>query len=191
MKLRHANWWPTALFYTLIGGFSVAPCALADWMANVDPTSSAPGPQDIVISLKLDPKSNPEAACLSVTLARSLRGDFSAPTGNNVTLFPTLDGVALGDGHLVSSPRFRCTVPQEGVISLQENLEDFLCSTGDRTDCYIQGEFVGDANGNMVICPICWEERYGDEDPFYGFLPPPDNPAVGKMILDAEKILDF
>ena len=78
--------------------------------------------QDVVISLKLNPMSNPEAACLSVTMARALKG--GDPTAN-VTLFPTLDGVAMGDIKLISSRRFKFTTPW-GELSLQENLESFI-----------------------------------------------------------------
>jgi hypothetical protein len=138
----------------------------ADWTSNAPPIQAGV-PQDIVITLKLNPMSQPEAACLSVTLARSLSGDPSA----NVTLFPTLDGVALGDNGVVSSRRFKCNTPW-GEISLQENLEAFI---------------AGNPN-NMVICPLCWTERYGDQSPDYGVL---DSSAVGALLLNAEKIIDF
>ena len=139
----------------------------ADWTSNAPPIQAGV-PQDVVISLKLNPMSDPEAACLSVTLARALKGgDPSA----NVTLFPTLDGVAMGDSKVVSSRRFKCTTPW-GEISLQENLEEFL---------------AGDPN-NMVVCPICWKERYGDQSPDYGIL---NNDAVGAVLLNAEKVIDF
>ena len=139
----------------------------ADWTSNAPPIQAGI-PQDIVISLKLNPMSQPEAACLSVTLARALKGgDPSA----NVTLFPTLDGVALGDSTVVNSRRFKCNTPW-GEISLQENLEAFLS---------------GDPN-NMVVCPLCWTERYGDQLPDYGVLNPA---AVGALLLNAEKVIDF
>jgi len=139
----------------------------ADWTSNAPPIQAG-DPQDIVISFKQNPMSQPEAACLSVTLARSLRGgDPSA----NVTLFPTLDGVALGDSSVVGSRRFKCNTPW-GEITLQENLEAFL---------------AGNPN-NMVVCPLCWAERYGDQQPDYGVLNPP---AVGAVLLNAEKIIDF
>lgn len=141
----------------------------ADWTSNAPPVQAGVA-QDIVISFKQDPMSHPEEACLSVTLARSLRGgDPSA----NVTLFPTLDGVALGDAKVVGSRRFRCTIPWEPFeVSLEENLDAFL---------------AGNPN-NMVICPICWMERYGDAQPDYGVLNPP---AVGALLLNAEKVIDF
>jgi len=157
----------------LVSVSTLAVIALLSFSANADWTINAPPiqagvPQDIVISLKLDPMAHPEAACLSVTMARSLRmGDPSA----NVTLFPTLDGVAMGDSQVVTSRRFRCNTPW-GELSLQENLEAFL---------------AGNPN-NMVICPLCWSDRYGDQLPDYGVLNPP---AVGAVLLNAEKIIDF
>jgi len=160
--------------------------AIGDWTVDDGGLSSYGVPQDVVISPKQNPRSKAEATCLSVTLARSLRGDFSppeAPPSNaNVTLFPTLEGVRLGNARVVSRKRIKCTTP-EGVISLQENLEDFLCDDGDRDVCP-----DGLNMNNMVICPICWAERYGDAMPDYGVLNPA---AVGKVLLDAEKVFDF
>ena len=163
----------TRLFSCLVTASTFAILAMTSLSSNADWTSNAPPiqagvPQDIVISLKLNPMSQPEAACLSVTLARALKGgDPSA----NVTLFPTLDGVALGDSRVVNSRRFKCNTPW-GEISLQENLEAFLS---------------GDPN-NMVVCPLCWTERYGYQQPDYGVLNPA---AVGALLLNAEKVIDF
>ena len=152
----------------------------ADW--NIDSTGgvSLGGPQDIVVTLKSNPMSNPEMACLAVTFARSLSA------GANVTLFVTLDGVSLADDSVASSRRFKCDTPPDfgGEISLIENLEAFLTGNGSH-----------EVNDNkLVVCPLCWISRYGDELPDYGVLPgdgttPPD--AIGEMMLNADKILDF
>lgn len=169
--------------------FSVAaflpPSASADWTVNAGGSSTARDGQDIVITLKQDPRANPEAACLAVTLTRSLRGDFppaEAPaTEVNVSLFPTLDGVVIGDARVVSRPPFRCRTP-EGVISLEENLVDFLCDTGNRDDC------PGGPNmNNLVECPLCWMERYGEKVPDYGVL---NSQALGAVLLNADKVID-
>jgi hypothetical protein len=153
----------TASSFAILASLSLS--SSADWAID-SPPIQAGQPQDIVISFKQNPMSEPEAVCLNVTLARSLSG------AANVTLFPTLDGVALGDEKIVSSRRFKCKTPWEGEISLQENLELFL---------------NGNPN-NMVICPLCWQERYGDQLPDYGVLNPP---AVGALLLGAEKVIDF
>ena len=169
MKSRYI----TRLYHQLVIAGTFAMLAVTSLSSSADWTSNAPPiqagvPQDIVITFKLDPMSQPEAACLSVTLARSLRGgDPSA----NVTLFPTLDGVALGDSKVVGSRRFKCNTPW-GEITLQENLDAFIS---------------GNPN-NMVICPLCWTERYGDQPPDYGVL---DSSAVGALLLNAEKVIDF
>lgn len=169
---------------TLITASLMSLSAVADWRYNDGASSTAGDPQDVVISLKQNPRANAEAACLAVTLARSLRGDFSGGAGStnaNVTLFPTLDGVEIGDAQIVSSPRFQCTTP-EGAISLEENLQDFLSDSGDRDN--------DDFNmNNLVVCPICWGERYGEGVmPDYGVLNPQ---AVGAVLLNAEKVFDF
>jgi predicted peroxiredoxin len=151
--------------------------ASADWILDSGGGVSKGDPQDIVVSLKSDPMANAEMACLAVTFARSLSG------GANVTLFVTLDGVTLGDESVVKRRRFKCDTPW-GEISLKENLE----------------AFIDDNDNNMVVCPLCWISRYGDEElPEYGVLPgsthpelgPIDPMAIGKMMLDADKILDF
>lgn len=139
-----------------------------DWSANYGGLSAS-DPQDVVITLKVSPLTNPETACLAVTLARSLRANGF----NNVTMFPTLDGVVLGDAKIVGNPKFKCTTPW-GEISLRDNLEAFL---GDNAD-------------NMVVCPICWRERYDAPIlPDYGVLG--TSQSVGGTLLNADKILDF
>jgi hypothetical protein len=149
--------------------------AAADWSPD-DP------PQDIVITLKSSPKWNPEAACLAVTLARVLIVQGKA----NVTLFPTLDGVALGDSRVVAKRRLKCDTPfSPDPIPLEDNLEAFLSSDA----------------GDMVICPLCWTKRY-DKYPDYGFLPQPCEPgsnppypdgcdAVVQILMNADKVIDF
>jgi sulfur relay (sulfurtransferase) complex TusBCD TusD component (DsrE family) len=151
---------------------AAVPCTVTgDWTKNSG-TETAGQPQDVVITLKVNALTNPETACLAVTLARALTSGAT-----NVTLFVTLDGVALGDAKIVGNPKFKCTTPW-GEISLEENLTAFL----------------NDNDNNMVVCPICWMERYGDAMPDYGVLPgqggTPGN-AVGMVLLNAEKILDF
>lgn len=103
----------------------------ADWTIDSPPILEHSA-QDIVITLKLHPMANPEAACLSVTFARGLKGG-----GASVTLLTTLDGVALGDGRVVSSPMFKCKLPSGLLVSLKESLEAFLASNPN----------------NMLVCP--------------------------------------
>ena len=143
--------------------------AAADWTLDTD--------LDIVITLKSNPMSHAETACLAVTLARVLKG-----AGGNVTLFPTLDGVALRDVRVIGSRRFKCETPfSSEPISLQENIEAFLSSDDD-----------------MVICPLCWRKRY-DKYPDYGLLPPPcigpgnlyKCTAVVRLLMNADKVIDF
>ncbi|NOQ78506.1 MAG: hypothetical protein GQ546_03800 [Gammaproteobacteria bacterium] len=161
-KLRRV--FTLVLGLTVVGLFNTAS---ADW--SIGDTE-----QDIVITLKSNPMSNPEAACLAVTFAKSLSGNPMA----NVTLFVTLDGVSLADDAVVSSRRFKCDTPW-GEKTLIETLQDFL----------------GGDDNNMVVCPLCWGSRYGDELPDHGVLPGSDDgtpgDAIGKMIFKADKILDF
>mgnify|MGYP001551954703 CR=1 FL=1 len=149
----------------------------SDWEIDSDGGISRGDAQDIVISLKSNPMSNPEMACLAVTFARSLSNNDLNPTNANVKLFVTLDGVTLADASVTRSRRFKCDTPW-GEVSIRENLE----------------KFIDGNHNNMVVCPLCWKSRYGEELPDYGVLPGAegvDPKAIGKMMLDADKILDF
>lgn len=159
---------------TLVLGIAVAGAfqsANADWDVNAGGISAA-DPQDVVISMKANPRKNTEQACLAVTFARSLSGN----PNSNVTLFVTLDGVALANQKVIKKRRLKCTTPW-GEVTLKENLE----------------AFVADNPNAMVVCPICWKERYDDKLPDYGVLPGVTAPgnAIGTMIFNADKILDF
>lgn len=151
--------------------------ANADWRDNIGGISAA-DPQDVVISMQVNPRKNTEKACLAVTFARSL----SRNTNANVTLFVTLDGVSLAKKQVINKRRLMCSVKEDDEIveiTLKENLE----------------AFIGDNQNAMVVCPICWKERYGDKAiPDYGVLPgaegTPGN-AIGALMFNADKILDF
>jgi len=151
----------------------------ADWNANYGGIS-AENLQDVVITLKSDPNHDPEAACLAITFARSLARNPNA----NITLFVTLDGVNLASDKYISKRRlkkYECTTPFDPPhVTVKENLIAFL------------DENLG-GDDNVVVCPICWKERYGDKIPDYGVLPGATAPgyAIGTMMFNADKILDF
>jgi len=154
----------------------------ADWDVN-NGGISVEDARDVVITLKSDPNHDPEAACLAVTFARSLARNPNA----NITLFVTLDGVNLASDKYISKRRlkeYECSTPfpfDPPHVTLKENLDTFITDT------------IGDHH-NVVVCPICWKERYGEEIPDYGVLPGVDGvpgDAIGKMMFDADKILDF
>lgn len=189
--------------FTLVMGltaFGLFNTASADWRVNEGGIGVA-NAQDVVVSLKSNPMANPEAACLAVTFARSLSAPppESIPEAfKNVTLFVTLDGVSLARDKVLSSRRFKCDTPW-GEISLEENLLAFL------TEALLDenGDEVLDENGDvvevlnqnkLVVCPLCWNSRYDDELPDYGVLPGYNGTspkAIGIMIFNADKILDF
>ena len=84
MKVTHFS----RLYSYLVTASTFAVLAMTSLSSNADWTSNAPPiqagiAQDIVISLKLNPMSQPEAACLSVTMANALKDG-----GANVTLGP-------------------------------------------------------------------------------------------------------
>jgi hypothetical protein len=150
----------------------------ADWDLNYSEMTSSSTPQDIVVSLATDPNHDPEAACLAVTFARSLSGNDKA----NVTLFVTLDGVNLASEDYISRKRlkeYECTTPASmgGKISLIDHLT----------------AYIGGNDNKMIVCPICWNERYEGESPDFGVLPGDTAPgtAIGTVMFNADKILSF
>ena len=111
-----------------------------------------------------------------MTFARSLSGNPKA----NITLFVTLDGVNLASEDYITRKRlkeYECTTPS-GKLSLADHLT----------------AYIGGNDNKMIVCPICWKERYGEDVPVdYGVLPGDNAPgnAIGKMIFNADKILSF
>ena len=154
----------------------------ADWNVNFSEMTAPSTLQDIVVSLATDPNHDPEAACLAVTFARSLSGNANA----NITLFVTLDGVNLAREDYITRKRlkeYECTTPTgmtpdgTGKISLADHLAAYI-----------------DGNDNkMIVCPICWNERYEGEAPDFGVLPGLTAPgtAIGTVMFNADKILSF
>jgi len=179
MLKRFTNLFPLITALAVIGTLQ---SVHADWSVNAGGIT-AEEEQDVVISLKSDPNHDPEAACLAVTFARSLSRNPNA----NITLFVTLDGVNLASDNYISKRRlkeYECTTPflsDPPYVTLKENLNLFLDETSDN-------------HNNVVVCPICWKERYGEEIPDYGVLPGAEGTpgtAIGTMIFNADKILDF
>jgi len=168
--------------------------ASAEWNETAGGISAADA-QDIVITMKVNPRRNLEQACLAITFARSL----SAKPNANITLFVTLDGVALAKEKVINKRRLKCVTPW-GEISLQKSLEAFLKGNSNNEDN--EGNLIN--QNAMVVCPICWDERYGDDLPDYGVLPISSdttdvdgsdhivsNKGIGTMMFNADKILGF
>jgi hypothetical protein len=125
-------------------------------------------PQDIVLTLGVDPVMNPEVACLALTMGQFLR---SSSKKVNVTLFLRNDGVKLASEAELMSAGVPCITPW-GPRTLRENLIEFI---------------AGNPN-NMVNCPICWGARFGEMAPDYGVL---ESTAIPPLFLGADKVIDF
>ena len=154
-------------------GVLVSPSVAADWSL---PGPNNMDPQNIVIVVSENPTSNPERTCLAITLGKTLADNPYRP--QNVTIFATLDGTALGVKSVVKRRRFRCAQSDGSEMSLKDNLEEFLAGN----------------DNNLVLCPICYKERYGDRPPHYGVLPGSDGTpgtAVIDVLSNADKVIDF
>ena len=125
-------------------------------------------PQDIVLTLGEDPATNPEVACLALTMGQFLR---SGSEKANVTLFIRNDGVKLASDTVLDSVGVPCITPW-GPRTLKENLIAFI---------------AGNPN-NMVNCPLCWGARFGEVAPDYGVL---ESTAITPLFLGADKVIDF
>jgi predicted peroxiredoxin len=174
-------------------GASLYPQAgVADWQVEGPANEDL---QNIVIVVSENPRSNPERTCLAVTLAKTFAKNPYRP--QNVTIFATLDGAALGVERVVDKPRFKCAQADGSEISLQENLEQFLSEYDENLGRVVLN------HDHLVLCPICYHERFGDRLPDYGVLPSvdydDDNPdeglapqtAVIDVLANADKVIDF
>jgi hypothetical protein len=141
--------------------------ASADYTLDKGPIRVT-SPQDIVLTLGVDPTLNPEVACLALTMGQFLR---SSSKKVNVTLFLRNDGVGLADAATVSSVTQPCQTPA-GQVTLEQNLQAFIAGN----------------DNNLVNCPICWGARFGMQPPAYGIL---DSGAIPMLLLSADKVIDF
>lgn len=141
--------------------------------------------QDIVITLKTNPLANAEPACVALQLGLNLLTDIGEGPVNSVTLFPTVDGVAIASESMrlsedgVYPPLLNCLAPDPG--NLNETIEVPLPE--------IVNAFSENPNTNIVICPLCWKDRYEGESPIYGNLG--SGPEIHDLFLKADKVIDF
>lgn len=167
------------------------------------------GMQRVVVSYKMSPVTEDgldeaavEAACVAVSLAKTMQAD-----GADVTLFTTLDGVAIANEEELKDNGLGaelCLTPgSDGPPPDNYPLDDTTM---------LREHILGFLNngGSIVACGLCWITRYGDID-----QPPPDfaedqligyneatgendydvivgfTPDIQKLFRETDKILDF
>nr|MBS0019975.1 hypothetical protein [Gammaproteobacteria bacterium] len=135
--------------------------------------------QNVVITLQTNPLLNPEAACVALQLGMNLlRSDISDEAVASVTLFPTLEGVSIVSEKMKLRDndkyprRWNCSTPDG-----EEPLPEILAGFNDQMGT------------NIVVCPLCWMDRFDGEDPIYGSLG--DGPTIHNLFLNADKVIDF
>jgi len=116
---------------------------------------SADHVEDIVISVKTNPETDPEAACVALQIGINLMmDDVNGPEpgavvpADAVTLFLTLDGV--------------------NVVGPDSSIEDMVCFTPKGPDTASIRGLLGNfwmMGGDIVVCPLCWAARYPDAEP--------------------------
>lgn len=142
--------------------------------------------QRIVMTLQVDPLSDQEPACVALQL-----GTLLLSQGADVTLFPTLDGVGIGNAnvlaalHKAPSEKADC-LSGEGLTPLPSIVDGFL-----------------KAGGTMVVCPLCWTSRYGtlEENSIDQLIQGEtsddmrvrlgDPLSIGDLFMNADKVIDF
>lgn len=153
---------------------------LASTLTVLGSTAAA---ENVVIALKTNPLVDPEAACVALQIGQNLMMPIGGRSAEKVTLFPTLDGVEIVSDWMLpvgtkgkhkrnKYPRhLECRTPN-GHAPLAEVLKAFW-----------------EMGGEIVVCPLCWGERYPDEEPIYGVIA--DGLQIHNLFLDADKVIDF
>jgi sulfur relay (sulfurtransferase) complex TusBCD TusD component (DsrE family) len=134
--------------------------------------------QSIAISLKQDlfTEKGYEAACISLQL-----GIMLAKQGATVTLFPSLDGVAIANALQLAY-----------VDVFAEEIGEWQCTTsnGPAPLGNIVTSFVAEG-GSMLVCPLCWNSRYGENAVLVEGASVGATATLAELFLGADKILDF
>jgi len=141
--------------------------------------------QNVVIALKTNPLVDPEAACVALQIGQNLAMDIGVEgPADQVTLFPTLDGVEIVSDRMLLledlpngkprnyPPHLDCLTPN-GYVPLPQLLAGFQSMP----------------NVAIVVCPLCWGARYEGEDPIYGEVG--NGASIHTLFMDADKVIDF
>jgi hypothetical protein len=144
------------------------------------PIVSAEDKQTIVISLAEDALTgDPEPACVALQLGTGL----IKSGGAEVTIFATLGGVTIGSKDALDSTRLCEQVSPQGKLQDPVELSEVLAN-------YL------DADGAILVCPLCWVARYGDLPGSASLLIPlgqgtvyPASPIP--LLLEADKVIHY
>lgn len=135
--------------------------------------------ESIAIVVQTDPRTTVEPACIAVQIGINLLSDDldgdgkkDAIAANQVSLFPTLGGVAIAaDLEALTPPLANCRTA---------NGESPLTALLDRFE---------QLGGKIIVCGLCWTSRFGDSEPSRGSLGDPW--SVHNLFLYADKVLTF
>jgi hypothetical protein len=146
--------------------------------------SSEDGIEQVAISIKTNPLTDPEPSCVALQIGINLLltevpvGGSLVPVtpADRVVLFPTVDGVELvnPDNQINKrkKPKLVCDTPNgENTASLVGLLQNFV-----------------DLGGEVLICPLCANSR-GITDPTQGRNA--NAQEIHDLFLFADKVIDF
>jgi predicted peroxiredoxin len=136
--------------------------------------------QQIVVSSKMDPYSavGYEAACVAFSMGTLLKMN-----GADTTMFLTLDGAQIA--HVDSLVYIDAYASLIGKWSC-------LTSSGPKLLTDVVNGFVA-AGGNILVCPLCWTQRYGTEagDMLINGASMGSPTSLAETFLNASKVIDF
>ncbi len=157
---------------------------VAGSMGNALGASSEDGIEQVVISIKTNPLTDPEPSCVALQIGINLLlqavpvGESLVPVipADRVVLFPTIDGVELvnPDNQINKrkKPKLVCDTPSgENTASLAGLLQNFV-----------------NLGGEVLICPLCANSR-GITAPTQGRNANAEE--IHDLFLFADKVIDF
>lgn len=168
----------------LLSATAALALGLAGSVGNAVAASSEDGVEQVVISIKTNPLTDPEPSCVALQIGINLlltevpvgTGSVAVTPADRVVLFPTVDGVELVNPdspiNKRPKPKLVCTTPAgEKTAPLAGLLKNFV-----------------DLGGEVLICPLCANSR-GITDPTQGRNANAEE--VHNLFLFADKVIDF
>jgi hypothetical protein len=133
-----------------------------------------------------------EAACVATALARNLQM-AAANSGQAVAMFPALGGVKLANERFLIKSKAgaqACFDPDEDTVGYDS--VDFNIAVPDDYTLLIDlvRQFL-QADGRMVVCPLCWMSRGYPATDLIDGAEVGTPMTVGPLFLQAEKVIDF
>jgi len=129
-----------------------------------------------------------EAACVAMALAHNMQAAYKAGQAPHpVAVFPSLGGVKLANERLLIETGLdqeECPIGKDMADPDYPEVPLMYKALGE-----LVRDFIGN-DGQLVICPLCWNNRgYDNDDMFDGAIL--DQAAIGGLFFSPGKSIDF